>query len=127
MDTREAITKTIDDMLALDEKISIFSVAEKCGVSHSLIYNRYPDLKERIKELKAVQRQRIKAANVEVAIAKLTAQNKVFKDKLKTQAPARSTTEMRTLLAHMQEIYSLYDALLEDRNKLATKFANLSE
>ena len=63
MNTRTKIVETINQMLEAGESISIHSVAEKCGVSHSLIYNRYPDLKERIKDLKATQKEKQKVAN----------------------------------------------------------------
>ncbi|REG50736.1 hypothetical protein B0G80_7189 [Paraburkholderia sp. BL6669N2] len=55
--------------IALLATISIHAVAARCGVSHSLIYNRYPDLKERIKEFKATQckRTRMHVLGVEQA------------------------------------------------------------
>lgn len=122
--TRDKIGKVIDEMLAANEKISIYSVAEKCGISHSLIYNRYPDLKERIKELKGVQRERSKAADDETAIATLTAKNKALREKLQTRLLAAKTAELKLLLGHVQEVYSMYDSLLEDRNRLAEKLAS---
>jgi AcrR family transcriptional regulator len=52
-------------MLAAGERLNIHAVAQRCGVSHSLVYSRYPDIKERIEELKqsqAVMPPRIAAA-----------------------------------------------------------------
>lgn len=122
--TRDKIGKVLEEMLAANEKISIYSVAEKCGISHSLIYNRYPDLKERIKELKGVQRERSRAADDETAIATLTAKNKALREKLQTRLLAAKSGELKLLLGHVQEVYSMYDGLLEDRNRLAEKLAS---
>jgi AcrR family transcriptional regulator len=113
--------KTIDEMHGNGEKLNIHAVAERCGVSHSLIYNRYPDLKERIKGLKAEQRVRAEARSDSAVVAKLLAQNKVLSTKASSESSARHKAEMAALISHLHEMYAMYDQLLEDRNKLAER------
>jgi AcrR family transcriptional regulator len=121
MDTRAKIVKVINQMLAANESISIHSVAEKSGVSHSLIYNRYPDLKERIKELKTVQKAKLKAANEQDLINTLVAQNKMLRERVKDEKRKQDAESFKILLAHVQEVYSMYDQLLEERNMFAAR------
>jgi AcrR family transcriptional regulator len=121
MDTRDKILKMIEKMLTENECINIHAVAEKCGVSHSLIYNRYPDIKERIKELKKIQQERKKAADDEALIGNLLAKNKVLRERVRGDDRVQEATAFKTLLAHVQEVYSMYDGLLDDRNRLAAK------
>lgn len=122
--TRDRIVKAIEEMLAANESININSVAEKCGISHSLIYNRYPDLKERIKDLKGVQREKRKAADEQTLVANLMAQNKALRERVKGEDRADDAAAFKALLVHVQELYSMYDSLLDDRNRLAAKAAD---
>lgn len=52
MNTREKLISCVREFEHNDESITISKVAEQCGVSHSLIYNRHPDIKEMINNLK---------------------------------------------------------------------------
>lgn len=124
MDTRDKIIKAIEEMLATNESISINAVAEKCGISHSLIYNRYPDLKERIKELKETQREKKKAADDNELIANLMTKNKALRERAKVDDHAQETAAFKTLLAHVQEVYSMYDSLVDERNRLAARLGS---
>ncbi len=122
--TRTRIVKAIEEMLVANESININAVAEKCGISHSLIYNRYPDLKERIKQLKDTQREKRKAADDKALVANLLAQNKALRQRAKSENRAQDAAAFKALLAHVQEVYSMYDGLLDDRNRLAAKLAS---
>lgn len=121
MDTRDLITKTIHEMVQRGEKLNIHAVAARCGFSHSLIYNRYPDLGEQIKQLGKAQRARVSAESDAAAISKLVAQNQLLSKKVEAQQPARYRALITELLAHLHQVYAMYDQLLEDRNALALR------
>lgn len=121
MDTRERISKIIDDMLERGEKLNVYAVAERCGVSHSLIYNRYPDLKERIKDLKREQRARANAEGDAQLISKLLTKNKSLVAQIKSQDSKHYEAAIAGLVSHLHEVYAMYDQLLDDRNRLAER------
>lgn len=121
MDTREQIEQAIQQMMEAGESISINAVAEKCDVSHSLIYNRYPDLKEKIKELKVSQKARQKSDNDEALISSLLAKNKALREQIKSENSGQAEEAFKSVLTHVQQVYSMYDQLLDDRNKLAER------
>jgi AcrR family transcriptional regulator len=124
MDTRTQITNAIDEITKAGDKLTISSVAKKCCVSHSLIYNRYPDLKEKIKELGAEQKLRKKGEADADLITNLMDKNKKLKAKLATETSNTDDAAFKKLLVHTQEIYSMYDQLLEERNRLAQRLAS---
>jgi AcrR family transcriptional regulator len=121
--TRDQLLQAIDQLVNSGGNISISAVAAICGVSHSLIYNRYPDLKERIKELKRAQKDRQKTATDQQLIDNLLAKNKVLLKKLEAQDTRHEEREFSQLLAHLQQVYSMYDQLLEDRNRLVERLS----
>lgn len=121
MDTRQAISKTIDEMVASGEKLNVYAVAERCGISHSLIYNRYPDLKERIKDLKREQRARADSHGDAALISKLLDKNKLLEAKVNSENSAKYEAVIAGLLSHLHEVYAMYDQLLDDRNTLAER------
>ncbi len=121
MDTRALISKTIEDMAQQGDKLSIHAVAKRCGISHSLIYNRYPDLKEHIKALKKQQRARASADSDAAVISKLVAKNQALTAKIDAENPAQYRAVIDGLVAHLHEVYAMYDQLLDDRNKLAAR------
>jgi len=123
MDTRTQLVKAIESMLHAGEKITISSVAAKCEVSHSLIYNRYPDLKEWIKDIRKDQIAKQKAEGDENLINTLLARNKTLKLKIKAESSGQEKAAFRSMLVHIQQIYSMYDQLLEDRNNLASRLS----
>lgn len=124
MDTRTRIIEAIRGMREADESISIHAVAARCGVSHSLIYNRYPDLKEKIKELKTTQKQQRKAEDDQALIARLMSEKNALHAKVKRGKEAMTKDSFKELLTHVQEVYSMYDGLLQERNRLAGKLAS---
>ncbi|KVC71726.1 TetR/AcrR family transcriptional regulator [Burkholderia ubonensis] len=123
MDTRRQILDVVEQMLAAGDRLSIHAVAKRCGVSHSLIYNRYPDIKERIKELKQSQTIARKAAEDKELISKLLARNKTLRRRSQMVDGNSGGAALEALLVHIQQLYSMYDELLEDRNRLAARFA----
>jgi len=123
-DTRTEIIETINKIIEDGENISISAVAHRCGVSHSLIFNRYPDLKERIKELKAEQKARKKVRDDESLISSLLVKNKALQNKVKVNARGQAEENFKAILVHVHQLYSMYDQLLEDRNKLALRQAD---
>ncbi|MEI6002439.1 TetR/AcrR family transcriptional regulator [Paraburkholderia bengalensis] len=123
-DTRTRIIEAIRGMRETGESITIHAVAARCGVSHSLIYNRYPDLKEKIKELKTTQKQQRKAEDDQALIARLTSEKNALHAKVKRGKEAMTKDSFKALLTHVQEVYSMYDGLLEERNRLAGKLAS---
>ena len=58
MSTREQLLSCVKEFEQNNEPITITNVANKCGVSHSLIYNRHPDIKEMINNLKREQKKK---------------------------------------------------------------------
>lgn len=123
-DTRTRIVEAMRGMREAGERISIHAVAARCGVSHSLIYNRYPDLKEKIKEIKTTQKQQRKAEDDQALIATLTSEKNALHAKVKRGKEAVAKESFKALLTHVQEVYSMYDGLLEERNRLAGKLAS---
>lgn len=123
MSTRQSIINAIDETIASGGTISIKAVATKIGVSHSLIYNRYPDLKEKIKELKAIQKAEKQASSDRETIASLLGKNNILKQRLEFAKANDDPETIKTLLVHIQQLYSMYDSLLEERNTFAEKLA----
>lgn len=113
----------MEQIVASGERISINAVAFKCGISHSLIYNRYPDLKERIKELKTTQKASQKEANDQAIINGLLAKNKALKNRIKSEDNRQTEESFKLMLVHVQQVYSMYDQILDERNKLAERLS----
>ena len=119
-DTRKTLIDSLHELILEGKKISIKSVAEKAGLSHSIIYNRYPELKCIIKEeqqKQADQLQRNKERNeLEKLKNKLLSANKKSKNLEQTQI-----NEIPALLAHIQQVYSMYDQLAEEHVEVLNK------
>lgn len=119
-DTRKTLIDSLHELILEGKKISIKSVAEKAGLSHSIIYNRYPELKCIIKEeqqRQADQLQRNKERNeLEKLKNKLLSANKKSKKLEQTQI-----NEVPALLAHIQQVYSMYDQLAEEHVEVLNK------
>lgn len=119
-DTRKTLIDSLHELILEGKKISIKSVAEKAGLSHSIIYNRYPELKCIIKEeqqKQADQLQKNKERNeLEKLKNKLLSANKKSKKLEQTQI-----NEVPALLAHIQQVYSMYDQLAEEHVEVLNK------
>lgn len=102
MDTKEQLLTCVREFKQSNEPITISKVAAQCGISHSFIYNRHPDIKEMINNLKKKQKLAVATAN----------------DDKET---------IRILMAHIHELYSTYDSLLDERNQFAQRILEYSD
>lgn len=113
--TRDQLLQAIDQLVNSGGSISISAVAAICGVSHSLIYNRYPDLKERIKEFKRVQKDRQKTTTDQQLIDNLLAKNKVLLKKLEVQEKRQEEKNLNQLLRSVRKVQAGKMTALTDR------------
>ncbi|MEH6479436.1 MULTISPECIES: DUF6262 family protein [Pseudoalteromonas] len=125
MPTRELLLSCVREFKQSNERITIKKVADKCGVSHSLIYNRHPDIKEMINNLKKEQKKQELVEQQKSQTEVLLRRNENLKNKL-FQAKKNDDKETITMLMiHIQELYSMYDSLLEERNAFANRLFDL--
>jgi predicted Holliday junction resolvase-like endonuclease len=104
---------------------AISKVAEQCGVSHSLIYNRHPDIKEMINNLKKKQKKQKIVDQEKNKTEKLLKMNQHLKKKLSEHKGREDKEMVSVLMAHIHELYSMYDSLLEERNAFAQQLWEL--
>lgn len=127
MDTREKLLSCVREYDKNNEPITISRVAGKCGVSHSLIYNRHPDIKEMINNLKQKQKEQVLVEQQKDQTSKLLKRNENLQRKL---TEARSKDDKKTIamiIAHIHEIYSMYDSLCKERNAFAQRIFELEK
>ncbi|TMX33500.1 hypothetical protein DA096_10415 [Vibrio rotiferianus] len=127
MDTREKLLFCVREFDNNNEPISISKVARKCGVSHSLIYNRHPDIKQMINSLKQKQKDQALVEKQKDQTSKLLKRNNKLQREL---AYSRSKNDPKTiamLMEHIHIIYSMYDSLLEERNAFAQRVFELEK
>lgn len=122
-DTREQIEDAINEMIALGVKINASRVAAKVGVSHSLIYNRYPDLRIKIDKLKADQQVESQKQESENKVSELQNEVQKLKNKVKILESKQSAYKEQNekLWNHIQEVYFMYDQILAERNEFAQR------
>jgi DNA invertase Pin-like site-specific DNA recombinase len=123
VDTKQQIEAIITDMIASGEKINVSRVAAKAGVSNALIYNRYPELKVRIQTAKEKQQNKVQQIETTTELEKV--KSKFDKAKQKQQ-DAESLIESYKrqndeLWEHIQQVYSMYDQVLAERNDFAER------
>jgi AcrR family transcriptional regulator len=125
MDTREQLLSCVREFEQNNDPITISKVADKCGISHSLIYNRHPDIKEMINNLKKKQKEQALVEQQKDQAEKLLKRNENLERKL-AEAKGKDDRETITMLmAHIHELYSMYDSLLEERNAFAQRILEL--
>lgn len=127
MDTREQLLSCVIEFEQNNEPITISKVADKCGISHSLIYNRHPDIKEMINNLKKKQKEQALVEQQKKQTKKLLKSNENLKQKLAVATANDDKETIRLLMAHIHELYSMYDSLLEERNQFAQRILELSD
>ncbi|HBC3534214.1 DUF6262 family protein [Vibrio parahaemolyticus] len=125
MNTREKLISCVREFEYNDESITISKVAERCGVSHSLIYNRHPDIKEMINNLKKKQKEQKLVDQEKNKTEKLLKMNQHLKKKLSEHKGREDKEMVSVLMAHIHELYSMYDSLLEERNAFAQQLWEL--
>ena len=121
--TKSQLEAIISEMIASGEKVNVSRVAQKAGVSNALIYNRYPELKLKIQQAKLNQTQRTKQIESTTEIEKL--KGMLAKSKNKQEAAelmAKSYQQQNNeLWEHIQQVYSMYDQVLAERNEFAER------
>ena len=123
MDTKGQLEAIIHQMIASGEKVNVSRVAQKAGVSNALIYNRYPELKLKIQQAKLGQTQKAKQIESTTEIEKLKgmlakAKQKQEEAELRSQAIQNQNDQ---LWEHIQQVYSMYDQMLPERNDFAER------
>ena len=119
-DTRKTLIDSLHELILEGKKISIKSVAEKAGLSHSIIYNRYPELKCIIKEEQQKQADQLQKNKERNELEKL--KNKLLSAKKKSKKLEQTQiNEIPALLAHIQQVYSMYDQLAEEHAEVLNK------
>lgn len=121
--TKSQLEAIISEMIASGEKVNVSRVAQKAGVSNALIYNRYPELKLKIQQAKLNQTQRTKQIESTTEIEKLKgmlakSKNKQEEAELMAQSYQQQNNE---LWEHIQQVYSMYDQVLAERNEFAER------
>lgn len=111
--TRKSLIEALYQLVSEGKKVSIKSVADRAGLSHSIIYNRYPDLKCIIKDEQAKQTEQLKRDSDIAELEKL--KSKLSSVKRKNQKlEQEKSVDFPALLAHIQQVYSIYDQLAEE-------------
>jgi Ni,Fe-hydrogenase I small subunit len=125
MSTREQLLSCVKEFKQKNEPITITKVADKCGVSHSLIYNRHPDIAEMIKKLKKHQKEQTLIEQQKDQTEKLLKRNEKLESKLFEANKNDDKETIAMLITHIQELYSMYDSLLEERNAFANRLYDI--
>ena len=111
--TRQQLFESLEQLIAQGKKVTIKSVADNAGLRHSVIYNRYPELKsqedqeaqqERLLDKETINRLKTKLASAKTKVSSSKNEQDVL---------------MPILLAHLSEVYSMCDQLAEERDELA--------
>ncbi|HBC3359157.1 TPA: hypothetical protein KDX62_002033 [Vibrio parahaemolyticus] len=123
METKQQLETIVTEMIASGEKINVSRVASKAGVSNALIYNRYPELKVRIQTAKETQQSRKEQIEVTTEVEKL--KSKLDKAKQKQEEAELMACSYQKqneqLWEHIQQVYSMYDQVLAERNDFAER------
>ncbi len=125
MSTREQLLSCVKEFKQKNEPITITKVADKCDVSHSLIYNRHPDIAEMIKKLKKHQKEQTLIEQQKDQTEKLLKRNEKLESKLFEANKNDDKETIAMLITHIQELYSMYDSLLEERNAFANRLYDI--
>lgn len=123
METRQQLEAIVTEMIASGEKINVSRVAAKAGVSNALIYNRYPELKVRIQTAKETQQSRKQQVEATTEVEKLKSQLAKAKQR-KEEAELMACSYQKQneqLWEHIQQVYSMYDQVLAERNDFAER------
>jgi len=126
MTTKEQLLSILKKLEKSGEKISVSKVAEIANVSHSLIYNQYPDILQKIKDAKKQAKVEKEKLSDFQTINKLMAENKALKKQLSQVSKDDSLETIEQLTSYIQELYSMYDSLLEERNAFAERLIESS-
>lgn len=119
----DRIDTALAEMAGNDEKINVSQVAKRLGISNSAIYKYNP---EKISDIQAAQnRQKNKAESISLGteneklkkeIGALKVSNGQYKG-LANDYKAQN----ESLWEHIQQVYSMYDEILAERNGFAER------
>lgn len=127
MPTREQLLSCVKEFKQNNDPITITKVADKFGVSHSLIYNRHPDIAEMITKLKKHQKKQTLIKQQKDQTEKLLKRNEKLEHKLFEANKNDDKETIAMLITHIQELYSMYDSLLEERNAFANRLYEIEK
>ena len=116
--TRQQLFESLEQLIAQGKKETIKSVADNAGLSHSVIYNRYPELKSHIKKAQEDQEAQQERLLDKETINRLKTKLASAKTKVSSSKNEQDVL-MPILLAHLSEVYSMCDQLAEERDELA--------
>lgn len=122
--TKELLCRSLRELQAQGKKISIKAVADNTGLSHSVIYNRHPELKAIIKLAQKEQAELEDRRDANEEIEKLRIKLKAAKRKSQQSSEENAET-IPNLLAHLQQVYSMYDQLLEEKSDCVRELSRL--
>jgi pyruvate-formate lyase len=126
-----SVEESIDNILKVmtdkNEKINVSQVAKRLSISNSAIYKFYPS---KIFDIKTAQnRQKLKAESITLGAEaeKLTKDIANLKElKAKSQKLAKAYKKQNeTLWEHIQQVYSMYDEMLAERNGFAERLKHM--
>ncbi|MFA0155730.1 hypothetical protein [Vibrio sp. 10N.261.46.A3] len=122
-ETRKQLEAIVTEMIATGEKINVSRVAAKAGVSNALIYNRYPELKVRIQAAKETQQSRKEQIEATTEVERLKSKLDKAKQKQKEAELMACSYQKQNeqLWEHIQQVYSMYDQVLAERNDFAER------
>ncbi len=123
IETRQQLETIVTEMIATGEKINVSRVAAKAGVSNALIYNRYPELKVRIQAAKETQQSQKEQIEVTTEVEKLNSKLDKAKQKQEEAELMACSYQKQNeqLWEHIQQVYSMYDQVLAERNDFAER------
>ncbi|MDU0112294.1 hypothetical protein RT723_04630 [Psychrosphaera aquimarina] len=121
MNTREKLLTCVKKFEESNIPISISKVAGEVGISHSHISNNHPDIRDDIIRIKKEQKIQILIEKKNNKTEKLIKHNETLARKLSLAKDKQADKTIATLMAHIQELYSMYDSLLEERNSFAER------
>lgn len=121
--TRQNILDALHELIDREQKVSIKAVANHAGLSHSVIYNRYPDLKCIIRDAQLKQAEHRDRNEERDKLLKL--KHQLDSIKRKSQRTADDKKQLPALLAHIQQVYSMYDQLTEDHAQALKRLREL--
>ncbi|CAK2397413.1 TetR family transcriptional regulator [Vibrio crassostreae] len=127
MSTRDKLKQALSSLLDERVPITVSAVAKRCGVSHSLIYNNHPDIKDDIKRAKNRQKEEQQAEINRTENEKLVKKVSALEAILKKRKSRDDQETINILIAHITEIYSMYDALLKERNDYAERLYEIEK
>ncbi|CAK1938131.1 TetR family transcriptional regulator [Vibrio crassostreae] len=127
MSTRDKLKQALSSLIDERVPITVSAVAKRCGVSHSLIYNNHPDIKDAIKKAKNRQKEQQQAEISRTENEKLVKKVSALETILEKRKGRDDQETINILLAHITEVYSMYDVLLKERNDYAERLCELEK